>query len=234
MERMAQDDQAKVQAVAYMRTSSATNVGADKDSEKRQRASIEAFAAARGFVLVDWFYDAAVSGADPVHERPGFTAMLDRIASNGVRCIIVESPDRFARDLAVQLAGHDFLKKLGVALIPASAPDFFTEDTPTAVLVRQVLGAISQFEKASLVAKLKAARDRKRAATGKCGGMPPLAETRPEVVELARKLRHTRSGRQRSLREISAELAARGFVAERSGRPYQAAQIARLLNEGAS
>ena len=121
MERIAQD-QAKVQAVAYMRTSSAANVGADKDSEKRQRASIEAFAAARGFALVDWFYDAAVSGADPVHERPGFTAMLDRIASNGVRCIIVESPDRFARDLAVQLAGHDFLKKLGVALIPASAP----------------------------------------------------------------------------------------------------------------
>jgi DNA invertase Pin-like site-specific DNA recombinase len=230
MERIAQD-QAKVQAVAYMRTSLATNVGADKDSEKRQRASIEAFASARGFVLVDWFYDAAVSGADPVHERPGFTAMLDRIASNGVRCIIVESPDRFARDLAVQLAGHDFLKKLGVALIPATAPDFFTEDTPTAVLVRQVLGAISQFEKASLVAKLKAARDRKRAATGKCGGMPPLAETRPEVVELARRLRHTRSGRQRSLREISAELAARGFVAERTGRPYQAAQVSRLLAE---
>jgi DNA invertase Pin-like site-specific DNA recombinase len=67
--------------------------------------------------------------------------MLDRIAGNGVRTIIVESPDRFARDLAVQLAGHDYLKDLGVSLIPASAPDFFLEDTPTAVLVRQVLGA---------------------------------------------------------------------------------------------
>ena len=51
------------------------------------------------------------------------------------------------------------------------------------------------------------------------------------MVELALRLRHTRSGRQRSLREISAELAARGFVAEHSGRPYQAAQIARLLAE---
>jgi hypothetical protein len=59
---------------------------------------------------------------------------LDRIAGNGVRTIIVESPDRFARDLAVHLAGHDFLKNLGVALIPATAPDFFLEDTPTAVL----------------------------------------------------------------------------------------------------
>ena len=78
-------------------------------------------------------------------------AMLDRIAGNGVHTIIVESPDRFARDLAVQLAGHDHLRKLGVTLTPATAPDFFTEDTPTAVLVRQVLGAIAQFEKATTV-----------------------------------------------------------------------------------
>ena len=34
------------------------------------------------------------------------------------------------------------------------------------MLVRQVLGAIAQFEKTSLVAKLKAARDRKKAARG--------------------------------------------------------------------
>jgi DNA invertase Pin-like site-specific DNA recombinase len=55
-------------------------------------------------VIVDWFYDKAVLGADVITDRPGFVAMLDRIAGNGVRTIIVESPDRFARDLAVQLA----------------------------------------------------------------------------------------------------------------------------------
>lgn len=44
------------------------------------------------------------------------------------------------------------LRGLGIAIIPASAADFFTEDTPAAVLVRQVLGAIAQFEKASSVA----------------------------------------------------------------------------------
>ena len=52
------------------------------------------------------------------------------------------------------------------------------EDTPTAVSVRQVLGAIAQFE-ASLVAKLKAARDRKRAAAGKCEGRKSWAEIDP-------------------------------------------------------
>jgi DNA invertase Pin-like site-specific DNA recombinase len=155
----------KIRAIAYLRTSSAANIGSDKDSDKRQRAAIQGFAKGNGYEIVAEFYDAGVSGADVVTARPGFLAMLDRIAGNGVRTIIVESPDRFARDLAVQLAGHDYLKGLGIALIPASAPDFFLEDTPTAVLVRQVLGAIAQFEKASLVAKLKAARERKRKAT---------------------------------------------------------------------
>src|SRR5262249_17045676 len=91
-----------------------------------------------GCLVVAEFYDAAVSGADPIAERPGFKAMLDRIAGNGIRCILVESPDCFARDLTVRLTRHDFLKSLGVSLIPATAPNFFTEDTPTAVLVRQV------------------------------------------------------------------------------------------------
>jgi DNA invertase Pin-like site-specific DNA recombinase len=90
-----------------MRTSSASNVGTDKDSDKRQRAAIEAFAKANGYVIDpgDWFYDAAVKG-DPVTARPGFAAVLERIKGNGVKCILVESPDRFARDLTVQLAGH--------------------------------------------------------------------------------------------------------------------------------
>jgi DNA invertase Pin-like site-specific DNA recombinase len=135
-----------------MRTSSATNVGQDKDSDKRQRAAIEGFAKANGYVVADddWFYDEAVKGSDPVTERKGFAVMLERILGNGVRTILVQSPDRFARDLAVQLAGHNYLKKLGVELVPASAPDHFTEDTPTAILVRQVLGAIAQFESAYL------------------------------------------------------------------------------------
>jgi DNA invertase Pin-like site-specific DNA recombinase len=122
----------------------------------------------------------------------------------------------------VQLTGHDYLKGLGVTLIPASAPDFFTEDTPTAVLVRQVLGAIAQFEKTSLVAKLKAARDRKRAATGKCGGRKTYAETRPEVVALAKQM-HDQG---MSLRKISAELAARGYVTA-GGKPYVASAVQR-------
>jgi DNA invertase Pin-like site-specific DNA recombinase len=138
-------------------------------------------------------------------------ATLERIAGNGVRVILIESPDRFARDLAVQLAGHDYLKGLGVDLIPATAPDHFTEDTPTAVLVRQVLGAIAQFEKATLVLKLKAARDRKIAQGIKCGGRKTILERSPATVALAKQLHRARTPIM-SLREIADEVARQGHV----------------------
>src|SRR4051794_39945354 len=89
-------------AIAYLRTSSAANTGADKDSDKRQRETIEAFAKRGGYVIVGEFYDAAVSGADPIEIRPGFAALLDRIEGNGVRTVIVEDASRFARDLITQ------------------------------------------------------------------------------------------------------------------------------------
>jgi DNA invertase Pin-like site-specific DNA recombinase len=216
-------------AVAYLRTSSAANVGPDKDSDKRQRTAVEAYAKRAGFKIIAEYYDKAVSGADRIDVRPGFREMLQKLAADGAKTIIVESPDRFARDLAVQLAGHDMLKGLGISTIPASAPDFFIEDTPTAVLVRQVLGAIAQFEKASAVAKLAAARKRKREREGRCEGRKPLAQTRPEVVALARKLRRRKpKAGQLSLRSVASELAARGYLNER-GRPYAAKSVASML-----
>jgi DNA invertase Pin-like site-specific DNA recombinase len=195
----------------------------------RQFAAITAYAKANGFEVVATFYDAAVSGADPVTDRPGFAEMLARHMSNGAKTIIVESPDRFARDLMVQLAGHDMLKAKGVTLIAASTPTFFVEDTPTAVLVRQVLGAVAQFEKATLVAKLAAARKRKRATGVKVEGRKSHAEMRPEVVALAKALARKRpKGGQRSLRAISAELVAKGYLNER-GRPFNPKSIGAML-----
>jgi DNA invertase Pin-like site-specific DNA recombinase len=219
----------KTIAIAYLRTSSAANVGTDKDSDKRQRAAIEAFAKRAGYELVDEFYDAAVSGADPIDMRPGFAAMLERIEGNGVRTIIVETASRFARDLMVQEVGHAKLRQRGIDLIAADNPSSFIDDTPTAKLVRQVLGAISEFDKAMTVAKLRGARERKRRDTGKCEGRKSHAERNPELVALVRQLRRRRpKGGQRSLREISAELAQRGMMNER-GKPFSAASINSML-----
>ena len=90
------------------------------------------------------------------------------------------------------------------------------------MLVRQVLGAIAQFEKASLVAKLKGARDRKRASGAKVEGRKS-----PLRVALARQLRRKRSkGGQRSLREISRELPGCGL--SQRARPAVRGELDRL------
>ena len=137
---------------------------------ERQREAIEAFAKRAGYELVAEFYDQAVSGADEVQTRPGFAAMLERIATNGVRTIIVETANRFARDLIVQETGHRMLKDKGIEIIAADSPNAFVDDTPTTTFVRQVLGAVAQLDKAMTVAKLRGARERKRREAGWCEG----------------------------------------------------------------
>jgi DNA invertase Pin-like site-specific DNA recombinase len=63
-----------------------------------------------------------VSGADPIEVRPGFAHLLARIADNGVRTIIVETANRFARDLMVQEVGYAMLRSLGVTLVAGGQP----------------------------------------------------------------------------------------------------------------
>jgi hypothetical protein len=94
------------------------------------------------------------------------------------------------------------------------------------------LGAIAQFEKASLVAKLKAARERKRARDGKCEGRRSHLEMNPELIALAKRLhrRNPKTGLRLSLRAISAELATQGLVKINiHGRSYAAASIQAML-----
>lgn len=216
-------------AIAYLRTSSSANVGGDSDH--RQRTAIRSYAMRVGVEVVKEFYDAAVSGADPIDSREGFASLLSWATENGVKTIIVESASRFARDLIVQETGYQFLTAQGFTLIAADDPDAFTADTPTARMVRQILGAVSEFEKASLVAKLKGARDRKSAATGKrIEGRRGYDDTNPELVCHAKRLarRSPKTGKSRSLREISTELAALGYITG-NGNPFSAAQVKRLL-----
>jgi DNA invertase Pin-like site-specific DNA recombinase len=137
--------------------------------------------------------------------------------------------NRFARDLIVQETGWRFLRDAGITLIAADSPDAFLDETPTAVMIRQILGSVSQFEKAMLVAKLKGARDRKKRDTGKCGGRKSYEERNPEMVALAKKLaRYTINGRKRSLRDIAAELEGSGHVAP-GGNRYSATAVARMI-----
>jgi DNA invertase Pin-like site-specific DNA recombinase len=219
----------KIKALAYLRTSSAANVGTDKDSDKRQRAAIAAFAKAHGFQIIEEFCDPGVSGADPIETRPGFTALLDRIEGNGVRTVVVEDASRFARDLVTQELGVLALIGRGVRVLTASGDDLTNTDDPFKVAMRQIAGAFAQLEKARLVAKLKGARERKRATGVKVEGRKSYAEMRPEMVRLAKRLhRYPVNGKRRSLRDVSSALAQAGFLT-RTGRPFTAEAVSRMV-----
>lgn len=216
-------------AVAYIRTSSAANVGTDKDSDKRQREAIESYAKRAGFELAGEFTDAAVSGADPIETRPGFTALLDRIEGNGCRVVVVEDASRFARELVTQELGILALIKRGVRVLTAAGDVLTDTSDPSRVMMRQIAGAFAEYEKARLVAKLKAARERKRKAAGKCEGRKSWAEINPALVQEAKRLRRrSPKGGQRSLREIAAELAQRGFLNER-GTQFSPSSVSAML-----
>src|SRR5262245_60677960 len=53
-------------------------------------------------------------------------------------------------------------------LIAAERPSAFLDDGPTSKLIRQVPGAVAEFDKAMTVAKLRGARERRRREQGKC------------------------------------------------------------------
>lgn len=216
------------EAVAYLRTSSAANVGADKDSDQRQRSAIAAFAKSRRFAVVDEFNDAAVSGADPIDSRPGFAALLDRIEGNGIRTVIVEDASRFARDLIIQELGILALIRRGVRVLTAAGDDLTDTSDPSRVMMRQIAGSFAQYEKCRLVSKLRAARDRKRAA-GKCEGRKSHAEINPDLVSEAKRLRRrSPKGHRRSLREVAAELARLGYV-NGASRPFSPSSVKSML-----
>jgi DNA invertase Pin-like site-specific DNA recombinase len=116
-----------------------------------------------------------------------------------------------------------------VRVLTANGDDLTNTDDHFKVAMRQIAGAFVQLEKARLVAKLKAARERKKAQTGKCGGRRRVAELSPETVALARKLaRYPVNRRKRSLRDISSELAKAGHTT-RNGTSYTATAVAKMI-----
>ena len=237
---MAINTKHRTEALAYLRTSSAANVNGkaskgatiDKDCENRQRSAIASYAKRNGFQIVGEFYDAAVSGADAIESRPGFSELLDRIEGNHVRTVIVEDASRFALELMAQELGITLLISRGVRLLTANGDDLTASEDPSRIMMRQIAGAFAQYEKARLVHKLRHARERKKEATGKCEGRKSHKELRPEVVKEAKRLRRASplNGERRSLRKISEELAAMGFLNER-GKPYNPYSIKAMLEE---
>ena len=216
-----------IKAVMYLRTSSATNL--DGDSEERQKESIAKYADSQGMEIVSGAYDQAVKGSDSIHEREGFSALIQYCLDNDVTTILCENASRFARDVIVQEMGYRELKKLKIQLIPVDAPDYFTGDSPSLTMIRQILGSVAEFEKSNLVSKLRGARERVKAKTGKCEGRKSLKEIMGDATftSMVRQVKSLRK-QNKSYASIAGVLASKGFVQPLTGRPFHKSQIMRL------
>lgn len=226
------DRKAKYPVLAYLRTSSAANT--EGDSAARQRAAISNYARAAGYKVVGEYYDAAVSGADHVEVRPGFTEMLARLDADGIRLVMVEDISRFGRTVAVQELGLALMARRGVHVLAANGDELTDTDDEARVMIRHVLGAFAQMEKTRLVKKLRGARDRMRDATGRCEGRKPVL-VGPALAALRRLARkNPRTGQRRSLRALVAALATEKHCNPATGRPYSPETIRAALADVAN
>ena len=229
--------EAGVPAVAYLRCSGLGQV--DGDTFHRQTDAITKYARAHGLVIAtdDWFKDAGVSGTKDAGDRPGLAQLLDRIESNGVRTVLVENSSRLARDLLVSEVILGQLRALGCTVIATDSGTNLAddqEDDPTRRLIRQVLGAVAEFDRRVTVLKLRAARERIRRRTGRCEGRKPFG-SRPgeaDTLERIRQLHRKPHGEERrSFQAIADALNLEGR-ATRTGKPWAKGTVHQLVTRG--
>lgn len=187
-------------AVSYLRVSGKGQI--DGDGFPRQQEKVGEFAKRNGFEVCDEYRDEGISGTSELADRPGLAALLDRIESNGVRIVIVENATRLARDLMVQEVILAEFRKLGVQVFEADGGNDLTtagNDNPTGTLIRQILGAVAEFDKNVTVLKLRAARERQRRNGHRCEGRKPFGHYPGEsaTLDTMRQLRRKPRGEKR-------------------------------------
>lgn len=174
---------ALVKAFGYLRVSGKSQL--DGDGFPRQKAAINTYAKAHGIRIVDWFEEQAVSGTKDLENRPELQRLMLALHGDGVRLVLIEKLDRLARDLMVQETIIGDLRKHGFELVSVAEPDLCSDD-PSRKLVRQVFGAIAEYERAMIVLKLRAARQRMRTRKGKCEGRKQYGEREGEQAIIMR------------------------------------------------
>lgn len=170
-------------AFAYLRVSS--NGQVEGDGFPRQKAAIKAYAEAHRIKITRWFEERGVSGTKDLANRPALQELMLALMSNGTRVVLIEKLDRIARDLMVQETIIGDMRKQGFELISVAEPDLCSDD-PSRKLVRQVFGAIAEYDRSMIVLKLRAARQRMRAKTGHCEGRKAFGATKTEAATLAK------------------------------------------------
>jgi DNA invertase Pin-like site-specific DNA recombinase len=218
---------ARDKAFGYLRTSGTGQIG--NGGFPRQRETINRYAKASGIQIVQEFTDEAVSGTTDAMDRAGLTDLFVALKANGVRLVLVENATRLARDLMISEIILGEFRKIGVRVVSADGGIDLTlgNDDPTGKLIRQILGAVAEWEKCALVQKLRASRLRIRRTQGRCEGRKAYGETEDERRTLET-IRALRKAQRLSYAAIAKRLNTDG-IPSRDGAKWHPTQIGRIL-----
>jgi Site-specific recombinases, DNA invertase Pin homologs len=211
-------------AFAYLRVSGRGQV--DGDGFPRQLNAVEQYASNHDLKVKRVFREEGVSGTKELENRPALQELLTAINDSDVRVVIIEKLDRLARDLMIQESILGDLRKRGVELISVHEPDLCSDD-PSRKLVRQIMGAIFEYERVMIVSKLKAARQRIKARTGRCEGMKAFGEGRTERKAVSRILELRATGL--AMDKIALTLNAEGLK-PKYGAQWYGSSVRNVLN----
>lgn len=217
-------------AVSYLRVSGRGQI--DRHGFTRQREAVRKYAEANRIRVVGEFQDRGVSGKHELADRKGLASLLDRVTHNGVSLVLVESADRVARKLTTQETILSQFREEGIHVLDCAGNDLTNDEDPTRVLIRQVLGAVAQFDRHVTVLKLRAARERVKREKGRCEGRLPFGayEGEEETLQLIRRLRRkprNQRKKRRSWRMIAEELNQKG-IPTRMGKEWRPATLMRI------
>jgi DNA invertase Pin-like site-specific DNA recombinase len=191
-----------------------------------QRDAIHRWANREGHHVVDVLADEGVSGTLPVQDRPGLLEALARVRAAEAEGVVVHRLDRLARLLTVQEATLAALWSAPGRVFEVSGGEVLEDDPddPARTALRQVLGTFSQFERGSVIARMRAGKRLKGERGGFVGGAPPYgwnADGGELVVDPREQLALDRLGQLRaaghSLREVGRLLLQEGHRPKRAG-----------------
>ena len=161
--------------VGYVRVSTSTQVE-DGFGLAIQKAAVRDWCKANGHKLVTILCDEGISGAKELEDRPGLADALGMLRDNQAQGIVVPRLDRLARDLIVQETVLAEIRRIGGKVFSTSPAEasYLTDDPddPSRKMIRQVLGAVAEYERSMVVLRLRNGRRRKAQMGGYASGAP--------------------------------------------------------------
>jgi DNA invertase Pin-like site-specific DNA recombinase len=203
-----------------------------------QRAAAKRWCEARGSQLVAVCEDLAVSGGAPLDKCPGLLSALRELEAKGAGVLLVAKRDRLARDVVKAAMVEQLAARAGAVVVSAAGEGEGTD--PAAALMRTMVDAFAQYERALIGARTKAALAVKKAKGERVGAVPygwqlaadgvqlERCEAEQAVVATCRELK----AEGWTLAAIGAELERRGLTPRNGGR-WHSVRVFRVLEAAA-